>query len=104
MMEAWQERLEEAVRKDGRKPRSISIAAGLGPNYLSEIFSRGKVPSVDNLLKLCSELHVSATFVLTGSEVSPESEEMLVLLAGLGPEEQATLLALARQLAKAAQS
>lgn len=103
MVEAWQERLEDAVRKDGRKPRSISIAAGLGPNYLSEVFTKGKVPSVDNLLKLCAELHVSATFVLTGSEVSPESEEMLSLLAGLDVEAQSTLLNLARQLSKAAQ-
>jgi transcriptional regulator with XRE-family HTH domain len=104
MMEAWQKRLEDSVRADGRKPRAISIAAGLGPNYLSEIFTKGKIPSVDNLLKLCAELHVSATFVLTGSEVTPESEEMLSLLAGLGAEEQATILALARQLAKASQS
>jgi transcriptional regulator with XRE-family HTH domain len=104
MMEAWQERLETAVRKDGRKPRAISIAAGLGPNYLSEVFSKGKVPSVDNLLKLCGELHVSATFVLTGTEVSPESEEMLSLLAGMDEAAQETLLALARQLSKASQS
>jgi transcriptional regulator with XRE-family HTH domain len=104
MMDAWHERLEEAVRKDGRKPRSISIAAGLGPNYLSELFTKRKVPSVDKFLRLCAELRVSATFVLTGSEVSLEGEEMLGLLADMDVEAQATILNLARQLSKASRS
>jgi transcriptional regulator with XRE-family HTH domain len=103
MMEGWLERLELAVKNDGRAPRTISKAAGLGPNYVGELFNKGKVPSVEKLLKLCAELHVSATYILTGSEVSPESEEMLSILGALGAEQQSTLLTLARQL-KAARS
>lgn len=101
MVEGWLQRLRKAVADDGRRARSISIAAGLGPNHLGEVFTKGKTPSVDKLLRLCAELHVSATYVLTGSEVTPESEEMLSILGALGVEEQGTLLALARQLAKA---
>jgi transcriptional regulator with XRE-family HTH domain len=103
MMEGWLERLNKAVLADGRAPRTISRAAGLGPNYLGELFNKGKVPSVDKLLKLCAELDVSATYILTGSAVSPESEEMLSILGALDGEQQATLLSLARQLRKASQ-
>lgn len=78
--------------------RAISQAAGAGPNYVSEIFSRGKIPGIDKLLAICTELHVSPTYVLTGSDVSPESEEFLAHLGSMSPEERATMLNLARQL------
>lgn len=103
MDDGWLDRLEKAVKNDGRAPRTISLAAGLGPNYLGELFNKGKVPSIDKLLKICAEIEVSATFILTGSEVSAQSEEMLSILADLGADQQATLLTLARQL-KAARS
>lgn len=100
MIEGWLERLGKAVAEDGRPPRTISLAAGLGPNYLGELFNKGKVPSIDKLLKLCAELNVSATTILTGAPVSPESEEMLSILGALDREQQATLLTVARQLRK----
>lgn len=103
MFEGWLDRLQEAIRKDGRRPRTISQAAGLGPNYLGEMVNKGKIPGIDKLMKLCKELNVSATFILTGSAVSPESEEMLAILGSLEADEQETLLRLARQLLKASQ-
>lgn len=98
MSEGWLERLRGAVQKDGRPLRAISKAAGLGPNYLGELLNKGKVPGIDKLLRLCSELEISATWVLTGTKVSPDSEEMLSILATLPPDQQTTLLSLARQL------
>lgn len=98
MSEGWLTRLTEAVRSDGRTPRAISLAAGLGPNYLSELLTKGKVPGIDKLLRLCAELNVSATWVLTGAEVTTDGEEMLSLLAELSADQQSTLLDLARQL------
>lgn len=103
MVQSWKDRLAKAIDDDGRSMRAISLKAGTGPNYLSEVFSKDKVPGVDKLLKLSAELNVSATFILTGSEVSPESEEMLSILAALPPEERATMLSLARQLRAARQ-
>lgn len=100
MMDGWLERLDAAIKGDGRKPRTISLAAGLGPNYLGEVF-KGKVPGVDKLIKICGELNVSVTYILTGTDVSAESEEMLSILATLPADQQATLLSLARQLLKA---
>lgn len=98
MAERWKDRLKAAVDADGRTPRAISKAAGCGPNYLGEVFGKAKVPSIDKLLMLSAELKVSATYILTGSEVSPESEEMLMILASLGPDERDTMLRLGRQL------
>jgi len=103
MSEGWLTRLETAIKADGRAPRAISLAAKLGPNYLSEMLTKGKVPGIDKLIRLCDELNVSTTYILTGTQVSPESEEMLALLAVLNNEQQSTLLAVARQLKEAAQ-
>lgn len=103
MKEGWLDRLKEAVEKDGRSPRAISIAAKCGPNYLSEVLTKGKVPGIDRLMRLASTLKVSAAYLLTGAEVSSASEEMLALLAAMPAERQETMLALARQLRAARQ-
>ena len=103
MLEGWLKRIDEAIKADGRKPRTISKAAGFGPNYVGEMFTKGKVPGIDRLLALCAELNVSATYVLTGSDVSPESEEVLSILASLPADQQKTFLQLARQLREAGQ-
>ncbi|MDB5531557.1 MAG: hypothetical protein JWR51_4660 [Devosia sp.] len=94
----WLTRFKEALAADGRSPRALSLDASLGPNYVSEMLNRGKEPGVDKLLRLCVELKVSATYILTGSEVSPQSEEMLGLLSDMKTEHLTTLLDLARQL------
>lgn len=98
MEDGWLDRLREAIEADGRSPRSISLAARLGPNYVREMLDGGKVPGIDKLLSICRELKVSATFILTGAHVSADGEEMLSLLRQLRPQQQQTLLDLARQL------
>jgi transcriptional regulator with XRE-family HTH domain len=98
MSEGWQDRLKEAADRDGRSYRAISKAAGAGPNYLSEVLADGKVPGIDKFQKICAELNVSAAYVLTGSEVSREDEEMLAALGSLTPEQRSTFRALVRQL------
>lgn len=103
MSEGWLTRLEAAIKADGRAPRAISLAAKLGPNYLSEMLTKGKVPGIDKLLKLCSELNVSAAYIVTGLEVTAKEEEYLTLLGGLSDENISTLLALAHQLKEAGQ-
>lgn len=99
----WLGRIRAAIEADGRSLRAISVAAGLGPNYVSEMIGKKKVPAVDKLLRLCRELKVSATFILTGADISGDSEEMLSLLGKLSVEEQATVQSLVRQLAAARQ-
>lgn len=103
MDDEWRSRLKKAIQADGRKPRTVSLAAKLGPNYLGEVLKKGKVPGIDKLLRLCSELNVSATYILSGADVSPQSEEMQTILSRLPSDRQETLLTLARQLQEAEQ-
>jgi transcriptional regulator with XRE-family HTH domain len=83
MSEGWLKRLKAAVDADGRTPRAISLAAGVNPNYLSELFTLDKQMAVDKLLKLCDALNISAAWVLTGLKASRREEEMLAILSQL---------------------
>jgi len=53
----WRRRLSLVVEASGRSKRSISLAAGLGPNYLREILA-GKSPTLDYMILLCKELGI----------------------------------------------
>jgi len=101
MSDAWLSRLKAAVDKDGRTPRAISLAAGLNPNYVGELFHLGKAPTVDKLLKICETLDVSVAWVLTGLNASRQEEEMLALVSGLPEAQQEMIYGLARTLKEA---
>ena len=102
MQGTWQDRLKEAVAADGRSMRAISDAADLGHNFLSELFNKRKEPGIDKLRRLCDELHVSVTYIVTGVDIGPEDEGFLALLAGLDEADRSTLTDLARKLQKPA--
>lgn len=97
-MAGWLDRLRDAVKADGRSLRDVSLSAGLGPNYLSELLGKDKEPGINKLERLCRELNVSLAYVLTGLQVTPEDEEKLALLAELPEEDAATVLHFARRL------
>jgi transcriptional regulator with XRE-family HTH domain len=94
----WRSRFIKAVEADGRTARAISKAAGLGPNYLTQMLSRGTAPSTPALVALCDVLGVSLTYIFTGAEMSPEEEELLRLSAELTDEQKKLLIELARQM------
>lgn len=98
MSEGWKERLAKAVDDDGRSMRAISLAAKCGPNYLTEVFAREKVPSIDKLIRLAAELKVSAAYIVTGVQVTADDEEMFALISDMPEDQKATMRALARQL------
>lgn len=89
----WKTRLSEAVQKDGRSLRSISLACGLGHGYLHSIFNEGKDPSVARLERICAELGVSVAYILVGIDLSPETERLLNAIEG-DPDRRAALLAI----------
>lgn len=97
MREGWLERFKAAVEADGRSLRAISDAAGLGPNYVREMIN-GKEPGVDKLVRLARTLGVSASYLVTGLEMSAEHEEALERLTRLSPEKQKMVLDLIRSL------
>jgi len=95
---AWRQRLIAAIEKDDRTPRAISLAAGLGPNYLNQMIERGTSPSIPALVSLCGALDLSLTYIFTGADMSPGLEELLRLSAELPDQQQDLLIDLARQL------
>lgn len=98
-MESWRDRLLEAVDKDGRSDRAISLAAKLGPNFVNELRNSTKEPGVEKVLKLAAELKLSRSALFSGFDLSVEDEELLALFLDLSPESRDSLTALARQLA-----
>lgn len=93
---AWRQRLEEAVQRDGRSLRDISMASGLSHGYLHGILRDDKEPTLDRFLKICAELNVSATHILIGSKVSPATEKIVQLLEGDPSARDAVLALLGR--------
>lgn len=57
----WRVRLAAALDESGKSKREVSIAAGLGPNYIREILKDGKEPSVGNLMAIAAALNVSVS-------------------------------------------
>jgi transcriptional regulator with XRE-family HTH domain len=96
----WKTRLREAIAADGRSMRAISLKSDLGANYITEIFTKDKEPGVEKLRRVCAELGVSLSFILTGVDLDEENEAFLALLTGLDDSDRATLLGLARKLQK----
>lgn len=92
-MENWRDRLIEAINKDGRSYRALSLEAGLGPNYVNQLLapnSRG--PTASALIKLLAVLKVSPTYIISGSPLTPEHEELLYLATRLSPQGRSNLI------------
>lgn len=103
MTDAWLSRIGGAIERDGRSKRAISMAAGLGVNFVSDLLKGEKTPGIDSLRRLCVELKVSLPWVLTGVDMTPDAQEMLAILSQLSPEHQVMILDLARGLKAASQ-
>ena len=89
MESGWIHRLWEALEKDGRSLRAISLAADLGPNYLNQTRSRATHPVSDKLASILDALGPEAAlYIMTGLEISAEDQAFLKLLSRYGPEEK----------------
>lgn len=91
--QAWRDRLDAAIQRDGRKYRAVSRAAGLNDAYVWELFNKGKEPGIGPLQAICDVLGVSVSFILEGIELTPESERLLRSFARMTPEQQIAFLA-----------
>lgn len=67
------------------------------------MFRNQKEPSINNLMKLCSELQVSVVYVLTGVEVTSDAEKMYQALMTLTPAQRLLVDGVIRELQKAGQ-
>jgi transcriptional regulator with XRE-family HTH domain len=74
----------EASDPSKRKSKSaISVEAGLAKNFVSQLLTDKKAPSIDNFIALCNALDVSPTYILTGAPVTKEMEAVIAALAVL---------------------
>jgi transcriptional regulator with XRE-family HTH domain len=96
MENEWRQRLISAIEADPRTPRAISMAAGLGPNFLNQMMARGTSPSTSAVVALSQALGISLTYLFTGAEMTPEDEELLRLSGNLPEDRRQLLLAMAR--------
>ena len=91
--ESWRERLEAAIESSGQSLRDVSLRAGVSPGYLHGILRDDKEPTLDRFIRICQAAGVSASFILMGANVSPETEEIIKALEH-HPERRGALLSL----------
>jgi transcriptional regulator with XRE-family HTH domain len=97
MVDDWRERLLAAIDADGRSARAISMAADLGPNYVTQM-REGKEPGVKQVIKLADTLGVSLSYLFLGESVSPQDEEFFRLLRNSTQESREAVLQLLKTL------
>lgn len=92
MKDDWKERLFAAIDGDQRSDRAISLAAGLGPNFISQM--RGtksaapKKPNIEYVRKLAKALGKDLSTILGDRHVETETALRSALLAyGVDGEE-----------------
>ncbi|QUS59196.1 helix-turn-helix domain-containing protein [Pseudovibrio brasiliensis] len=98
METTWKERLKEAVKKDGRSMAAISRACGRSPQYVTQIFSYDKEPTIGNLTKLCEALNVSPVYIVSGIDLPKELEPLIGKFADLPASDRALFLNLFERL------
>lgn len=93
----WRERLADAISRGDKSMREVSLAAGLGPGYVHSILKDGKEPTIEKLIAVCRAADVSLSAVVYGFDLSPETEDLLSLLAQADDEDRDALLKLLRR-------
>lgn len=92
MSKTWRERLKAAVEADSRSARRISLEAGLGPNFLQQLFKDGKEPGFDKLSAVLGILGSSATlYVAAGIRLTPQAETFLRLALSLDDAQKSVI-------------
>lgn len=101
---AWLSRLTTEILKyedgTGASYRQMGLKAGLGPNYISQLLNdeKWKEPLFSNVVKICHQVDVSITYIVTGAEMTRMHEEVLTLMAQLPEAQQKSFLAFLRTL------
>lgn len=106
----WRQRVEETLANKKLSLRGVSVEAGMGPHYLSQILRQAKAPSIDNLTHICNIIGVQLSYILTGvslpSEITNNSnsikdiEKLASDFITLPEHEQELILQLADSLSK----
>lgn len=101
MKNGWIDRLWEVVDADPRSDRAISLAANLGPNYVSQTRSRETYPVSDKLNALLDALgEEAAIYVMTGVRLNPDAVSALNAISAIPESLRQNALALIQSLAQ----
>jgi hypothetical protein len=99
MKEQWFQRLEDAIKEDGRSLRQISEDAKCGPNFVQQLLKYRKDPRASQLAKIFDTLGPGTDlYVLTGYRLSPQDLDFLRIASTLDKEAQRDALAVLRRL------
>lgn len=99
MKKGWDSRLREVIGADGRSPNELSVAAGLGRNYVQQYLKDNKSPGSERLARLLDVLgQEAAIYVYTGMRIRPEDAELLQRMSHLDDESRLHALALFESL------
>ena len=99
MENGWAERLWEVIDADPRSERAISLAAGHGPNYLSQSRKKGTSPNSGKLASVLDVLGPEAMlYIYTGLRFTDEDRQFLLTLQTMTPELKRAALQLFEQL------
>lgn len=85
MKDGWRERLLAAIDEDGRSDRAISLAAGLGPNFISQM--RGtksaapKKPNIEYVRRLAAVLGKELSSIVGQTDEDADRQLRSALLA-----------------------
>ena len=91
MPKNWRERLEEAMTQRKLSMRALSLEAGLGPSYVSGLLKERNEPTIENMLALCKVLDISASWLISGVNITPPRERILRFLVE-NPNAEAAIL------------
>lgn len=78
--EAMRQRIKDELARQRRTQADVVRRAGLGHGFLTNVLSRGQMPSVDKLHALCKELNVSVAWVMYGVEVPADFDHVFDLM------------------------
>lgn len=101
MDDRWFDRLIEAVKRDGRDMKRISLSAGLGENYVQQMIRDSKKPKIDTLVKLLQELGRADTlYIVTGTQFTDADRRLLEVAAALDEGGKQALISAFAAIAK----
>ena len=94
MKKSWFKRFERAISDSGKSLREISLAAGVRPGYLHDVFKKEQDPGVSRFLSICDAAGISPLYVLTGIEATPSVQKIEKIFTQLDDDQQEAFLSL----------
>lgn len=100
MTEGWFDRLEEAIRSDGRSLKRLSEDAHFGTNFVQQMLKDKKDPGIRKLEQLFAVMRPGTDiYVFTGAKMTEQDLEFLRAISLLDDDARRDALAVLRRLA-----